>query len=69
MCGAITSTLRTLLYRAQGQIYFSSELRRWKVPLTQDVFLVRSGISKQRDNESTHAPNLIDYFSYVPNNL
>jgi len=25
MCGAITSTVRTPLYRAQGQIYFSSE--------------------------------------------
>jgi hypothetical protein len=45
----------------------ASILRRRKVHLTQYVFLVSLSISKQRANENIHAPDLVDYFSYVTN--
>jgi hypothetical protein len=70
MCGAIPPRSARLCSVHRDK--FTSQaniLRSRKIPLTKDIFLVSSFISKQRANENTHKPNLIDYFSYVPSHL
>lgn len=70
MCGSIPP--RSARLCSVNRDKFTSQasiLRRRKVPFTQDVFLVRSDVSKHRANENTHAPVLVAYFAYDPNHL
>ena len=68
MCGAMSPRSARLCSVHRDKLTSqASILRRRKIHFTQYVFLVRLSISKQRANENTHAPDLVDYISYVPN--